>query len=268
MNKLLFLFILINIHIAISIKPTFSTIEQFNHRYHNHKIISISPGGVGGYYLLGIITYIKENYYTENFCLLGASAGAWNCLPMSYNKNINTITNNLLLPYDLANECSIDDYLCNYDIPDDNVNSIYNLQCNIKSMLINNYKNEDFNLNQINIATTIFTKKGFEQIIISDLKSLNRTIDCCFASSHIPFVTGKCLLKLDDVYFFDGGFKEFPHNSIDTHFDICLEMWGFKFNDCLNVEKYKKNGKLLLYKKGYRDSMENKDTLNKYFKPI
>lgn len=266
MNKLLFLFILINIHIANCFKSTFSTIEQFNYRYRNHKIITISPGGVGGFYLLGIITYIKEHYYTDDFCLLGASAGAWNCLPMAYNKNINTITNDLLSSY-VANESNIDDYLCNYDMSNTNINSIYKLQCNIKSLLINNYKNEDFNLDQINIATTIFTKNGCKQIIIGDLKSLNRAIDCCFASSHIPFITGRGLFKLDNIYLFDGGFKEFPHNSINTYFDISLEMWGFKFNDYFNIEKYKKNGKLLLFKKGYYDTMKNRDTLYKYFKP-
>ena len=201
MNNFLFLFILINIHTAICFKSTFSTIEQFNYRYRNHKIISISPGGVGGFYLLGVITYIKENYYTEDFCLLGASDGAWNCLPMSYNKKINILANELLSSYNLCNEINIDDYLCNYDLSNDNVNSIYKLQCNIKSLLINNYINEDFNLEQINIATTIFTKKGFKQIIIGDLNTLNRTIDCCIASSHIPFVTGKCLLKLEHLFF-------------------------------------------------------------------
>ena len=266
MNKLLFLLLFFNIHIVNCFKSTFLTIDQFNYKYRNKKIVSISPGGLGGFYLLGVINYIKDNYYTDDICFLGASAGAWNCIPMCYNKNINKITEDLLSSYNLSCENNKDDYLCNYDIEDESINSIYKLQCNIKSLLINNYNNHDFNLNQINIATTIFTKTGFKQIIISDIKTLNQAIEGCFASSHIPFVTGKGLLKLDNTYFFDGGFKEFPHSSINTYFDISHDMWGFKMSDCFNIKKYNKDDNLyFLYKRGYEDTMENKDILDNYF---
>jgi hypothetical protein len=50
----------------------------------NKKLITISPGGFKGFYLLGILTYIKENYNVDNLIYSGASAGAWNSLFMSY----------------------------------------------------------------------------------------------------------------------------------------------------------------------------------------
>ena len=49
-----------------------------------YKIISISPGGFKGFYQLGISSYIKDNYYTENILFTGASAGAWVSLMMVY----------------------------------------------------------------------------------------------------------------------------------------------------------------------------------------
>jgi len=53
----------------------------------NKKIISISPGGLKGFYLLGVLTYIKQNYNLENYIFTGASAGSWVSLFMSYKKS-------------------------------------------------------------------------------------------------------------------------------------------------------------------------------------
>jgi hypothetical protein len=51
------------------------------------KIISISPGGMKGFYLFGISSYIKKNYKLDNYVFSGASAGAWNSLFMCFKKN-------------------------------------------------------------------------------------------------------------------------------------------------------------------------------------
>ena len=50
----------------------------------NKKLITISPGGFKGFYLLGILTYIKEKHDLDNFIYSGASAGSWNSLFMCY----------------------------------------------------------------------------------------------------------------------------------------------------------------------------------------
>tara|TARA_B100001175_G_scaffold303947_1_gene299468 strand:+ start:569 stop:1393 length:825 start_codon:yes stop_codon:yes gene_type:complete len=272
MNKLLFLFILINIQIVNCFKSTFLTPEQFKYRNRYNKIITISPAGLAGFYLLGIVKYIKENYDISEYTILGASAGAWNSIPMVYKHDINYITGDLI-----DNYCNIIDYnLIDYndedideDIDDCKITSIYQLQCNIKSILINNYSKKDFNLNKINIATTVFTKSGFKQIIISDIKSLEQATDSCVASSHIPFITGKGLLKVDDKVFFDGGFKMFPPEIVTPYFEIKHTMWGFKMRDILNIKKYNDplNVENLLIK-GFEDTKNHKDILDKYFKPI
>ena len=53
----------------------------------NKNLITISPGGIKGFYLFGITAYIKEKYNTDNLIYSGASAGAWNALFMCYKGN-------------------------------------------------------------------------------------------------------------------------------------------------------------------------------------
>ena len=55
------------------------------------KLISISPGGLKGFYELGILSFIKENYDMENYIFSGASAGSWCSLLMVMKKKYNLI---------------------------------------------------------------------------------------------------------------------------------------------------------------------------------
>ena len=43
-------------------------------------LISIKPGGLKGFYVLGICKYIKENYCLEDYYFYGSSAGSWNTI--------------------------------------------------------------------------------------------------------------------------------------------------------------------------------------------
>tara|TARA_B100001769_G_scaffold275318_1_gene277224 strand:- start:17644 stop:18480 length:837 start_codon:yes stop_codon:yes gene_type:complete len=278
MNKLLYIIVLLNINLIYSLQSSISflTLEQFKHRNRNNKVITLSPAGLAGFYLLGIVKYIKENYDISEYTILGASAGAWCSIPMVYKDNITDITENLINNYCIIQnynpDDNIDDIFNNNDYYVDegcNIKSIYQLQCNIKSILLDNYSKKNFNLNKLNIATTIFTKSGFKQIIISDIKSLDQVTDSCFASSHIPFITGKGLLKVHDKVFFDGGFKLFPPAIINPYFEIKHTMWGFNMRDILNIKKYNdpSNVESLLIK-GFEDSKTNKHILNKYFKQL
>ena len=53
----------------------------------NKKIISISPGGLKGIYILGTCTYLKQNFNFDDYIFSGASAGSWNSLVMCYKKD-------------------------------------------------------------------------------------------------------------------------------------------------------------------------------------
>ena len=77
----------------------------------SNKFISFNPGGIYGFYTLGISSYILKNYNTKKYNFIGASSGSWNALISTYK-------------YDHQNFC---ENLISQDFFD-NVSSIYNLQ--------------------------------------------------------------------------------------------------------------------------------------------
>ena len=99
--KIYWLFILLQIQLvsAFISSVSFRNVKQFSNINKHNKIISISPAGLGGFYLLGIISYIKKQYDTSDCVILGASAGAWVSLPMVYNEDIDILVNDILTNY-------------------------------------------------------------------------------------------------------------------------------------------------------------------------
>ena len=74
-------------------------VERFldeNEFIKNKKLISISPGGFKGFYMLGVCKFIKENYDLNDYIFSGASAGAWNSLLLCFNRDIGEIQQNVL----------------------------------------------------------------------------------------------------------------------------------------------------------------------------
>tara|TARA_B100000965_G_scaffold198427_1_gene165627 strand:+ start:122 stop:838 length:717 start_codon:yes stop_codon:yes gene_type:complete len=228
---------------------TFVNTMDFITKSSDKKIITISPGGLAGFYMLGVITYIKENYDTRDVQILGASAGAWNTLPMLYKGSITEI---------------VDDILHHYN--DKEISSMYDLQCGLKELIIQNYQDADFDLQRANFATTAVTKSGFEQVILTDITTLEQAVDCCFASSHIPFITGKVIHKINNKNLFDGGFINFPPKELEHCLNIAPNMWKSKTTESLqellninNILKFRN-----YYSIGYDDSKTNKLILDNY----
>ena len=251
MKIIIYILFLFFINVSSLIKPLLITNnKQFQLKNADKKLITISPGGLAGFYMLGTIVYIKENYDLSNYEFLSASAGAWNSLPMTYNKPMDKIV------YDIINIYN-----------NEEIKSIYELQSKFKSLLIEKYNKDDFELDKINIATTTLTIKGFQQKIITNINTIDQATDCCMASSYIPFVTGIKLQKINNYIMFDGGFKKFPPPEIVSYFDINPYMWKHDFtencNGLLNIKTIKRSEEL--FESGYCDSEKNKDILDKYF---
>ena len=214
----------------------------------NKKIITLTPGGIGGFYMLGVNTYINKHYDLNNYHFVGASAGAWNTLLYAYNKD----------------DCeNIVDILLQSNFT---AHSIYQLQYQVKNLLLNNFKTEDFDFTNIYICVCTLTTTGIKSIFIHDISTLEQAIDCCISSSHIPFITGGLLHEYSEKYLFDGGMLPFPPKFIDYYFQIHCGIWGTKLKDMLtypdNTTYFKD-----LYLKGYADTKENKDLLDTYFTP-
>ncbi len=236
---------------------------------HDKNLITISPGGYKGFYLLGILTYIKEKYETENLIYSGASAGSWNGLFMCYKGDPLAFVYNLL----------------DYNIR--KTNSITELEYYMKYKLLSNYKTEEFDLRRLFIGVT--TIKGFAPWtnIFSDFETLEDAINCCIASSHIPLITGGLTNKYHNMFTFDGGFSNYPYLDKERLVHVSPSMWeeihhtkndeptlfrSVKRN-ILSIKKYSeffsvsKNNLLELFDDGYQDAKKNKQHLDTIFTP-
>lgn len=235
-----------------------------NNFLNDKKLITISPGGYKGFYLLGILSYIKEKYETGQLIYSGASAGAWNGLFMCYKGDPMTFVYNIL----------------DYNIT--NTKSITELEYFLKYKLLSSYKTDDFDLRRLFVGVTTIKFFAPSTNIFSDFESLEDAINCCFASSHIPFVTGGLTNKYHNMFTFDGGFSKYPYLDREKLVHISPSMWRPKepttvFNSVQrslqSIKSYSeffsmsKNNLLELFDDGYQDAKNNKSYLDTMFTP-
>jgi hypothetical protein len=220
------------------------------------KLITISPGGFKGFYSLGILTFLKENYNTDDLIFSGASAGAWNSLFMCYKGDPMTFVYNFL------------------DSNMRKAKSITELQYFFKYKLLSNYKTEDFDLSKLFIGVTTFKKFMPNINIYTDFEDLEDAINCCMASSHIPLITGGITNRYKNMFSFDGGFSDYPYLDKDRLLHISFSMWdelkginsnkNFIKRNIMNFKKFSeffsisKNNLLELFDNGYQDSKMHK----------
>ena len=227
----------------------------------NKKLISISPGGYKGFYVLGICKYIKENYNLDNYIFSGASAGAWNSLLLCYNYDIHDIIEQI-----------VDNHI-------QSARSLYEMEQNLKYKILTKYTSDDFDLRRLFIGVTTMQKYNYNTTIFSGFNNLEDAINCCIASSHIPLVTGGLTNVYRNFISFDGGFSKYPYLNITTPvLHITPSIWKKKDKK----DKNDKNTKMSItdyttlfskdkfvfvdmIRNGYKDASENKDMLDKIF---
>jgi len=230
-----------------------------------YKIISISPGGFKGFYQLGISSYIKENYYTEKILFTGASAGAWVSLMMVYKGNHKLVINDLIK---WTNEST------------ENNNQLNIILHELKTKILVNYKTSDFDLSRLFIGVVQMDKiySPPKLYIHSNFLTLEEALDCCIASSHIPFITGGLIKKYKNKISFDGGFSKFPYLKISnssTILHIHPKLWienklsnnnkikNMNLNDYTSLFSRNELNLYELYNSGYKNSLNNKHLLDK-----
>ena len=243
-------------HNKHNIKLEYNNITEYfydNKFLTDKNIINIYPGGLKGFYEMGICIYIKENYNVDNYIFSGASAGAWNSLLMSYQGEAINFKNFI------------------FDINFDNISSMYELQLKLKKKILENFSSNDFNLKQIFIGVTVFEKFKFKNYIFTDFDSLEDALDCIIASSNIPFITGKLLYKYKNRFCFDGGFSKDPyiHNpnknlliypDLFKNNDESYENMNIIDNSLFDIDF---KDLLKLFEKGYQDANKYDDFIKK-----
>jgi hypothetical protein len=237
----------------------------------NKKVISISPGGIKGFYELGVLSFIKENYDMENYIFSGASSGAWNALFMTYKNDTKKFVYNLF-DYKITQFKNINDF-----------------EYVLKYNLLSNYNSDDFDLPRLFIGVTTLKNFRPKTNIFSDFTNLEDAINCCIASAHIPLITGGLTNRYHNMYTFDGGFSNYPYvNFTENVLHITPSMWKNKnnrnnnrnkrafvksisnvyssLNIIYNLIKNTKTANLMeLYDDGYQDAKENKHLLDEIF---
>jgi hypothetical protein len=224
------------------------------------KLISISPGGFKGFYVMGVCKFIKDNYNLDNYIFSGASAGAWNSLLLCFNRDINEIQNKII------------------DMTLQNTNKISDIEKRIKIKMLENYQTSDFELRKLFIGVTTFDNYNYKTntTIFTGFDSLEDALDCCIASSHIPLVTGGFTNVYRDILSFDGGFSRYPYlNTTRSLLHITPRIWkkdsSNKTITSMSIHDYTTLFSKAQYQfsemveKGYKDSINNKKVLDEVF---
>ena len=120
----------------------------------NKKIISISPGGYKGVYMLGICIYIKDNFNLDEFIFSGASAGAWNSLMLCCKKDAHFFKTDIV----------------DYSIK--NSKTIFELEYLMKKKILEYYTTDDFELRKLFIGVTSLNGYYPETQIFSNFNNL------------------------------------------------------------------------------------------------
>ena len=244
------------------VKPgSLSFVNQSEFTINNKKVITISPGGFKGFYTLGLCKFIKQHYDLTDYLFSGASAGAWNALMLCYKGDINDFEQNVL---------------CEEMLDLHSLNKIENI---VKHRILSRYTSDDFELDKLFIGTTVVEKYRLKTNIYGGFETLNDAVDCCIASSHIPFITGGLYCKYNGLLTFDGGFSEYPYLN-NTYADIHLtpSIWkgnksvldklddpNISINDFTTIFSNKRFDILELIASGYHDAELNKCILDKKF---
>lgn len=231
------------------------------------KIISISPGGLKGFYLMGILDFIKQTYNLDDYLFTGASAGSWVSLFMSYKNSDNAFIEKIIKSDKIK------------------TGKLRQVQSNIKNEILANFKSEDFDLDKLFIGVTTINLSGRKTIIYSNFVDLADAINCCIASSHIPLVTNGLINNYQRQICLDGGLSPYPYlQNQNPSYHIHLNLFNEKHinyqqlnypkqkNNFLKVLKIlwelslapNKNNEELFYD-GYSDALANKPFFDKYF---
>lgn len=207
------------------------------------KIISIRSGGLKGFYMFGICKYIKDNYNLDNFYYFGASAGAWNSLFLSEINNNEKLYNYLI------------------DLKINNFKNMYEIELLLKNFILNNYNDDDFDLYKLNLCVAVINGCRINKKIFSNLYTLDNALECCLASSHIPYITSfNPTYTYKNFNCIDGGIFKDPHNKlIKPNLLIYPDIWdNQKINDYANIHNL--DIKNLIFQ-GYKDAYLNSEEL-------
>lgn len=213
-----------------------------------YKSLILKPGGLKGYYMLGISQYIKQHYDLSNWHYYGSSAGAWNALYLSCKKDKKLIDQVI-------------------ELQQFSYNDLYDLERTIKKRITTHFVLEDFDLSKLHICVSSKRKwvPALRKNIITSFIDLDDLLECCISSSHLPYISnGNLFYKYRSFESMDGGMFLNPHyKNIKPDFTMKPNMWkNKKINSMSNIDCLDVKG--LIYE-GYNDACTHHKELDSVF---
>lgn len=211
------------------------------------KLLIITPGGVNGFYMMGIVKYITERMNLDDYIFSGSSAGAWCCLFLCL-KNYSKFYG--LIPHILNELQKITHY-----------QSLYHILYSMKSCILSLTTSDDYQFDRLFIGVLRYENYNLTTTIYSNFTSLEDALDCCISSSHIPFITGDFSFIYQGRNVFDGAFSKYPFiNVYSPTLIITPTLWRrYRYDLIRNAMSISmKNINIPeMFWEGYRDSIIN-----------
>jgi len=226
----------------------------YSNKESNLPDVIIGPGGVLGFYTLGICHYLVNHFDLHDKHLAGFSSGAFNVLFMRIHPEKRTFFLRGIF------NCQ--------------VQSNIELLKRVTEFIQNNTVIEDYTLNKTSIAVS-----HTEGLVLYDtFFCIKESMRCCNSSSFVPFVTNDTVInfynhKLSlDSYFLYGKFMQ---NYDTPPLVITPDMFG-RFNNpwlcnilfIFGIHHLQNTTIYQIYLNGYHDATLNHAYFEQYLKPI
>lgn len=131
----------------------------------------------------------------------------------------------------------------------------------MRTQILKDFTSKDFNLDKMTIQTYEWNLLRLEKKNYKYFDSLDDTIKCCMASSHIPLLSGRALYKYRGKFCIDGGLYGFIEQNDTNNIVLYPEMFDFDFT---NKDKPRNFDASYLVMCGYNDAKWNRELLDKY----
>ena len=100
------------------------------------------------------------------------------------------------------------------------IKKIIDIEKNIKSNIVTKYNESHFHLDRLFVGVTTLNRFQVYTHIYSGFDGLDDAIECCIASSHIPFINGPIVHKYKNVYTYNDkhiNFYEETNTFLTSH---------------------------------------------------
>lgn len=174
-------------------------VKEYSTKY--SRLMVVTPGGINGFYMLGIIKYLSERVRLDDYIFSGSSAGSWCCLFLCLKHPAKYIR---LLP-DILTQ------LHQYSLQKP---SLYSILYRLKQTIMSISQTEDYQFDRLFIGVLKYEEYKLTTTIYTNFTSLEDALDCCISSSHIPFITGELSFNYQGTLTFDGAFSKYPFVNV------------------------------------------------------